>query len=1051
MTRGNSRGKNNRGRGDHGVPRSRGGNRGKGRGFGRGKGRGDAPADLGVQVQVWPEDDGYGHDPRHRSVTPRGRGRGHRGYRGVAPASGRSTPRAFQTRGRGHAGIGSPTQAKQQARAKSGPNVPLSSLLYESRPLLRPIVFVRSTATPYLFQQEEELLKPAIEEVEDVEESQMPTADRVAQVFSGSITINSGSAGNDDEEELEEIDFNDTEKLSEVKTKPVKEPKTTVEEQSTRNYKQTTSSPLLPDTGSGEGNSYEDQSIALSSVDVMNAGIAGMSINSEPEVTFQPVQGIADVTMTTQETIKDDDDEVKGQILSAPTLKMSDDIVLQEKCDMELGVGTTVARGGTALERMVTSTPLPSAAGAALVTDADEQLTVEKELTGKIPEPREAAEATNFFIDTTPSRIFMAEQRLTEPTALQILGTPDTLGDDDEVIVYVAPHPRSGRTTPAITSSLIASSALPTTSILTGLSTINEITTTSALANVGENAGQRLTPPSTVASSSRSAATIPRQFVPPSPGSSSTQRKTKRRAHMYEAGLGRRRKGKRSMFSLGAARQEMEWQEYDGRDPKLDQRRRGDSDIDWGDEDEDEDEMAAAPASGADGMDVDPDLRDEKSMEAFGSFADGMLSQEGSRFVTLDDIADIERLRKEDEASVGGAEGSSGDDDSDEEEDDVDAVLEIEEERMIAEAGEIELSDNDEEDEEESDYDLSPCSSFRARLERMRKRPKKRADTSGEADTSQLLEDEDEDEDEFDENCTWEEYNEDFFAHLEDMLEENQDILAGRDRKEKKQLLKAISDGDFSTLTAAKRKGDKPKNLPLSLQKQWEKDRAKKAERRAARELAKLEAAVDPLGKKKGGKKGRKAMLAAARFEPKITIIGPNRVIDMTTLVQQIRRFLANPNGPQTMSLPPSNKYTRKLIHEMATAFNLKSKSNGVGDTRYTMLIRTSRSGLSVNERKVANIVRRSPGGGFYGGEGGNGEKSGKGKGKDYGSGSLRQKEGEEVGKAAPKIGSSNLGFKMLEAMGWSEGNRIGVSGGLDKPVTAIIKHSKLGLGATKQ
>ena len=192
------------------------------------------------------------------------------------------------------------------------------------------------------------------------------------------------------------------------------------------------------------------------------------------------------------------------------------------------------------------------------------------------------------------------------------------------------------------------------------------------------------------------------------------------------------------------------------------------------------------------------------------------------------------------------------------------------------------------------------------------------------------------------------------------------------------------------------RRKDKPKDIPLFLQKQWEDDRAKKAERKLARELAKLEAAADPLVKKKGGKKGRKAMLAAARLDPKITIIGPNRVIDMTTLVQQIRRFLADPNGPRTMSLPPANKYTRKLIHEMAIAFNLKSKSNGFGDARYTTLIRTSRSGWSVDERKVTQIVRQSHGGEFYGEEG-DGEQSRKGKGKQYVS--LRQKEGEEVGK----------------------------------------------------
>lgn len=130
-------------------------------------------------------------------------------------------------------------------------------------------------------------------------------------------------------------------------------------------------------------------------------------------------------------------------------------------------------------------------------------------------------------------------------------------------------------------------------------------------------------------------------------------------------------------------------------------------------------------------------------------------------------------------------------------------------------------------------------------------------------------------------------------------------------------------------------------------------------------------------------------MLAAARRDPQITVIGPNRVIDMTTLVQQIKRFIANPDGPQTMTLPPASRETRKLVHEMAAAFNLKSKSNGQGEARYTTLIRRSRTGLRVDEAKVARIVRGGHGDEFYRG---NGKVKAKGK-------SAQQKEGEEVGK----------------------------------------------------
>lgn len=43
--------------------------------------------------------------------------------------------------------------------------VPLSKLLNEDRPLLRPVIFVRSVHTATLFREEEEILKPLAEEV----------------------------------------------------------------------------------------------------------------------------------------------------------------------------------------------------------------------------------------------------------------------------------------------------------------------------------------------------------------------------------------------------------------------------------------------------------------------------------------------------------------------------------------------------------------------------------------------------------------------------------------------------------------------------------------------------------------------------------------------------------------------------------------------------------------------------------------------------------------------------------------------------------------------
>lgn len=204
MAKRKSRGNN------RGGPKSRGGG-----GFDGGRGRGAPPVDFDIldfPVQMWPESDStylsfasvMGMHERymisHYSsgyYQPRGwgrgnRGRGYRGSRGPTPVPRTSTPSrgnsTFQPRtttpsggngvfqfrsgtpsrgagsAHGHPGIGRPGH-QQQTKSKLGSSAPLSSLLYESRPLLRPVVFVKSTLTPVLFQQEEELLKPTMEDI----------------------------------------------------------------------------------------------------------------------------------------------------------------------------------------------------------------------------------------------------------------------------------------------------------------------------------------------------------------------------------------------------------------------------------------------------------------------------------------------------------------------------------------------------------------------------------------------------------------------------------------------------------------------------------------------------------------------------------------------------------------------------------------------------------------------------------------------------------------------------------------------------------------------
>jgi hypothetical protein len=172
------------------------------------------------------------------------------------------------------------------------------------------------------------------------------------------------------------------------------------------------------------------------------------------------------------------------------------------------------------------------------------------------------------------------------------------------------------------------------------------------------------------------------------------------------------------------------------------------------------------------------------------------------------------------------------------------------------------------------------------------------------------------------------------------------------------------------------------------------------------------------------------------------------------------------------------DEQTRMKVYGLAPLFGLKCVPEGEGDARYVTVVRTMKGGVS--EKKVAKFIKKTavqelkqlkkvakdekkkveivgksgapdplareddltpPS------QGGKGER-GKEKGERGGVPKQKYKDGDEVGKAAPKIDATNVGFRMLTMMGWSNGERIGVDGqGLDAPLAVIIKRSKLGLG----
>ncbi|KAL3426190.1 r3h and g-patch domain-containing protein [Phlyctema vagabunda] len=217
--------------------------------------------------------------------------------------------------------------------------------------------------------------------------------------------------------------------------------------------------------------------------------------------------------------------------------------------------------------------------------------------------------------------------------------------------------------------------------------------------------------------------------------------------------------------------------------------------------------------------------------------------------------------------------------------------------------------------------------------------------------------------------------------------------------------------------------------LEESMQMAWENDRIKKKERKQEREELRSQGLL--------GKKGKVDMKGKYK-----------EGMGVYAVKEEIKSFLMGHN--ESLSLPPMDKANRKIIHEIANAFKLKSKSVGNGNKRFPVLIRTTKTSIYV-ERTFAEVeaklsrrfmprmdARRSGGPSKRGGAGGG-----------FGSTAVSYRDGDVVGGSAPELGVENKGRAMLEKMGWSSGTALGAlnNKGILQPVSHIVKTSKAGLG----
>lgn len=366
--------------------------------------------------------------------------------------------------------------------------------------------------------------------------------------------------------------------------------------------------------------------------------------------------------------------------------------------------------------------------------------------------PAEASEVavveekfTGFWVDTTPTPV--ARQTTSETVLVDrvngVLG--ECPPDDEEIIVYVAPHPRTGRITPAPQQSLTHPiEEMQTTSVITGVEISETRREDIEISETREDV-ELVEPPASTAESppgESSVAPPPPDFEAVSFSFEQTPRKRQTRKvfpvggprSLLQRSKKARRRSLRGFGAFGAMREEARLRE---RDPRESEQRRGDSDVNWGDS---SDEGIEELSNGIGTMELDEGI----SLNAMRSFVQSM-SADGSRHLTMDDVADMERIKAEDEEAAGKDEDSTAEDgqedfssssEKEDDDDELERAVDAEERHLVGEDAGDAGDSEDEDEEESSDDEDTPRTSFQARLKKVRDRAYKRKADAEDGDSS---------------------------------------------------------------------------------------------------------------------------------------------------------------------------------------------------------------------------------------------------------------------------------------------------------------------------
>ncbi|KIW00944.1 uncharacterized protein PV09_07683 [Verruconis gallopava] len=213
--------------------------------------------------------------------------------------------------------------------------------------------------------------------------------------------------------------------------------------------------------------------------------------------------------------------------------------------------------------------------------------------------------------------------------------------------------------------------------------------------------------------------------------------------------------------------------------------------------------------------------------------------------------------------------------------------------------------------------------------------------------------------------------------------------------------------------------------LRQDIEHAWENDRSKKKMRRKEREEMRRQGLLGNSG-------------VASKYGEGMTI---------WQIGKEFESFLGS--ELEEKSFPPMDKRRRKMVHEIAAEFNIKTKSVGSGDSRYTKLIRTKSTTRFVENRFVARARKINMG--FFPRLDAQARvnRSSRPSASGANSSAVRYRDGDIVGGTAPEIGVKNKGRLLLEKMGWESGMALGShdNKGILEPIMHVVKNTKIGLG----